>query len=347
MNVRRGYFHKVKDFIHDLSYFPDYASGWILPALYHGCKIAKREKIDIIFATGMPWSSLIAAYLLHIFTDLPYIVDFRDPWIGNPYQVSKGRFLDRLQIILEKKIVGSASIVCANTEKLKHDFLARYPYLNQDKFMVLPNGYDIDDFVDPEQSSSPSPNKQLVLAHAGLLYKQRDPQPIYKVLEELIAEYPELTGKIKFLQIGDIQLSYDPTRKYQQLYEKNMLENIEPVGYDECLKILGSSDILVIIQPDTLSQVPSKLYDYLCLNKPILTLAPLHGELNNLIRTHNFGHLVEPNDVNGLKNIILKYLNEKAEQGNLSAAYADKKLFDVRTITEKLEEKILSISYPA
>lgn len=337
----RSVIQTIKDLIHDFCYYPDEASNWILPALFHGAQIIRREKIDIIFATGIPWSSLVTAFLLHKLTRVPFIVDFRDPWVGNPYHESRGEIFDRLDTKLEKVIVESAALVSANTNPLKEEFLKRYPYLPSDKFIVLPNGFDEEEFRNVETFSGN--HNRLVLAHAGLLYKQRDPSPIFKAFENILKSNPDTEGKIKFVQIGDVQTDYNPKEMFSYLYDSDMAEILSPMPYKDCINELNRADVLVIVQPETLTQVPSKLYDYLCLKKPILTIAPRKGALGGLIEKAGFGHVIEHDEIGHLEKIIYELYKEKVQKGALKAEYPNMSLFDVRKITEVLQDKMFSV----
>ena len=86
----------VKDCIYELCHFPDGASGWLIPGILAGRKLLKGDKPDIIFASGMPWTALLVAYGLHIGSGIPYVADFRDPWVGNPFHPARGWVLDKL-----------------------------------------------------------------------------------------------------------------------------------------------------------------------------------------------------------------------------------------------------------
>ncbi len=176
--------------------------GWFL-RIWNGWKVIRKEKSDVIFATGMPWTSLIVGYCLHKLTGKPLIVDFRDPWVGNPFHVSKGVFFDRLMQFWEKRIVLSAAYVSANTPQLRTDFLQRYSQLDEKKVVVLPNGFDPGDFEKALQQ--PAVRGALRLAHAGSLYGRRDPEPLLKALAILADRYGYTGKDCCFVQMGYVE----------------------------------------------------------------------------------------------------------------------------------------------
>ncbi|UZD66510.1 glycosyltransferase [Marinobacter sp. AN1] len=336
---------RFKDFIYNLCYFPDQAGPWIIPAFLKGRKLVRQCNLEVIFATGSPWSSLITGYLVSKTTKTPLVVDFRDPWINNPFHQSKGELLDRWSSSLEKKVVNHAAAVSLNTEALMEEFLQRYPELNRNKFFVMPNGIDQRDF---EQIKQDSPMERdtntLSLIHAGFLYGVRDPAPLLDALRR-VNETLEGTGqRIVFTQIGDISLSYDIRQTYSDLLKNGFLI-IEPAKpYRACLKMLAAADIVVNIQSGTKTQIPSKLYDYLAINRPILHLTPEAGALDRLVKKYKLGRSIGLDSTNELEH----YLSEKAaelRQGKqIQEEYPNRKMFLIEDISQTLANAITRLT---
>jgi glycosyltransferase involved in cell wall biosynthesis len=334
---------KVNDFVYDVCYFPDVASGWILPAVSRGRKIIIENKIDVLFATGMPWSAMVVVYILHLLTGKPYVVDFRDPWIGNPFHQSKGALLDNMGERLEKKIVENAALVYANTDPLMEDFCKRYKDIDREKFSVLPNGYDSSDFqcLSDNNVRDGEPDR-LILAHAGYLYGKRDPTGILEAIKKLKEKKPSC-GKIRFIQMGKVDLDYDFEQKHKGLICDGTIELAGMLPYTECLERQMQADVLLLIQPGTKTQIPSKLYDYLCLNRPILSITPLDGALGKMIKKYGFGDVCDPDDTEGIVTILEQFCREKRKNGHLTADYPQKELFDISRISAYLEQALIRI----
>jgi hypothetical protein len=99
----------------------------------------------------------------------------------------------------------------------------------------------------------------------------------------------------------------------------------------------------VIIQQDTKTQIPSKIYEYIYMNKPILTIGQKDGALGKMILTYQFGEIFEPGDTEGLAAYLLRKLTEKEKNRALSVNYEHREQFDVRAITKRLESIIKQI----
>jgi hypothetical protein len=116
------------------------------------------------------------------------------------------------------------------------------------------------------------------------------------------------------------------------------------VSYDACLAYLAQSDILLIIQPDTKTQIPSKLFEYIFLEKPILTIAPLDGALAAMIMKYGFGSIYDPEDIEGILKFFIDAAAQKKATGTLHCTYENKDKFDVKNIALEFERLLLGES---
>jgi len=337
---KKSFWQKVKDFIHDIARFPDESSPWILPAVWCGYKIIRKDDIEIIFATGQPWSSFFVAYFLSIITRKPFVVDFRDPWVGNPFHRSRGKFIDSMTLFFEKLIVTRANIVSLNTEEVKSLYTTRYDNLKKEKFIVLTNGFDKSFFKKSEVNKEY--NGYLDLCHGGNLYGLQDPSRLLDAMQSINNKFPELSGIIRFYQVGRINLDYDILEKYKSLVENHQLIVESEIPYFDCLDFLGNKDVLVSVLPSNNLQIPSKIYDYIALNKQILCIADRKSALWNLIETYKFGYLLEPNNENDIIAALCDLIVKK-KTSNLNIAYDNKDKFNISNITGTLTGEMLKI----
>jgi len=264
------------------------------------------------------------------------IIDFRDPWVNNPYNM-KNKLKNYLEKKCESLIVKKADVVFANTTNFKKELTARYPN-SKNKIIYVPNGYDEQDFSDM-LPIAPSKNK-LIISHAGLLYGKRDPLPLLEVISMLYKTHPMIASKIVFHQIGNIDLNYN----FQQIIlNKGLKENFVFLGqidHKSCLAHLAGSDVLLILQQGTKTQIPSKLYEYIYLEKPIIAITRHDGALAQLISTYNFGKTFEPHMRTELVDYLLSLFEIKMKHGQINTNYKNKDKFNIRNITEQLQKKI-------
>lgn len=338
-NVNKNEIKNIKDIVSDILTYPDFAYAWIIPAIVNGLRVLRKEKIDILFATGMPWSSFIIGYILKVLSGKKLVVDFRDPWVGNPY-IKNSKLKQVLDKCVEKTIINKADLVIANTDALCNEMTSRYD-MHKEKIYVLPNGFDIDDFKDIENVKLPV--GKLHITHAGFLYAQRDPVSLLKSMEILQKKYPNEAENILFHQVGEMNLAYD----FEEYRLRNgLIDNISIHGameHKKCLGYLNASDVLFLIQPDTKTQIPSKLYEYIFLNKTIIAITEKEGALGRLIIDNNFGYVFETHQVNELANKFFELYCMKKNHCHINPNYENKDKFSSKTITSSFENLLSAI----
>ncbi|TFG88261.1 MAG: hypothetical protein E4H16_05330, partial [Candidatus Atribacteria bacterium] len=125
---------------------PDDNAGWIFPAGVKGIWLILRYRIDVIYTTSPPSSSLVAGLLLKIITGKRWVTDFRDPWIGEmkPFFM-RSRLSDHIERWLEKMVIEKSDHIVSVTPEMTEKLRERYPYLEANKFSTIWNGYDPSD----------------------------------------------------------------------------------------------------------------------------------------------------------------------------------------------------------
>ncbi len=336
---------EIKDFVSEILTFPDYASGWIIPALLNGKEIIIREKIDVIFATGMPWTSLLVGAGLKGMTGVKLIVDFRDPWATNPFTHEKNKLIRKLENRAERIVVAAADCVTLNTPELADEFKKKYNEYSSNRFITLHNGYDPEILEIENVKSTYRDADKLVISHVGYLYGLRDPMPMLKALAIAQEKASKLGSRIVFQQIGYTNLAYDIDTCVSTLGINQNFIKLGHLPFSEALRCMDASDILIIIQPQTTTQIPSKIYEYIFYNKPIIAIGSRDGALANLINTYGFGKIFSESEIEKLADFLVCKAREKKRYGRLSIEYEKKEAFDIRNIAAQLIEIINNICH--
>ncbi|MDW7987742.1 MAG: hypothetical protein RMJ65_03375 [candidate division WOR-3 bacterium] len=262
--------------------YPDAKRFWIPFASVLGKKIVNKEKPNAIFATSPPFSTLIVGVLLKRKFEIPLIVDFRDPWPTGYKPPPK--FLQKKLIKLRNFIINSADKVLVINDTIKEE-------LNCTNAVILPNGYDPEEFDRPSKSVA-----KFSIVHAG---------NIVEVLESLILVANSIKDfkETKLVLVGPCPP--DIRRKLQQF------ENIVCLGalsHQETAAVLsGASVLLYISKPN--QAVGIKFYEYLGAKKPILVIGKFPKEIDVLLKKHSVGIAVSlnPKEIRHfIHNLILK-----------------------------------------
>lgn len=313
-----------RDWISDLFSVPDRQAGWIGAA---AAAALRAENIDVLYSSSPPASAHVAALVASRSRDLPWVADFRDPWISNDFSpVRRTPFLDPFDRWLEARVVRGATRVIANTEELRLDFEGRYGG-DPRKFVTITNGYDPEERIPAPPPPAEGPVRIL---HAGSLYGRRDPGPVLRALAELVEEGSIGDEDLRLTFIGSAA-GEERWREYLRSPRLSRIVKFEPkVPREEAIRRLASSDLLLLIQTGTDLQIPRKIYEYVAVGRPILTLTS-GGATRNLVRREGLGWLVGPDEPERIKELLLR-----AARRSLPSPPRRPDRFDFRHLTERL-----------
>jgi len=268
-------FYLIKNTIAKLL-IPDRSILWAPIAIRTGLKLLKEEKIDIILATSPPFSSNVIAFMLYKLSGIPYVLDYRDDWVGNNlYSKKNDLFRHNIDKIIERHLIKDAAMVLASTEESIELFKEKYPENNPNKFLYIPNGFDPEYFkvTDSVKDNDNKPG-EINFVYTGSLTIERTPQFFLLALREILNASPNLKEIIKITFIGYAHYKHKEYVKTLGL-EKNVkfLQNLSPEKIAEYLR--EKTDVCLLFQRDSeggKTAIPGKMYEYIAAGKPILCM---------------------------------------------------------------------------
>jgi glycosyltransferase involved in cell wall biosynthesis len=254
---------------------------------YHACRAAqaflrKRRGVPVtVFSTFPPLGAHLGAWQLARAERLPWIADFRDPfpdWSGHPEIRTHHRAAYRR---LEQAIVRRADALIANTDAARSAWIGKFPSCDG-KIQVIWNGFDPEERVGP----LPIPSREYrVLSHMGQLYKERNATPVLESVARLVAAGRLPADRLRVRLIGTVEAGALPEPEFlERAQSQGWLDlRTEWIGRDEALDIERSSDGLLLLQPQSSTQVPGKLFEYLQIGRPILAFVQPNSPSKRLL----------------------------------------------------------------
>ncbi|AKB24195.1 TPR/glycosyl transferase domain protein [Methanosarcina sp. MTP4] len=302
---------KKRNMIHHLIYvisIPDFSIWWIPFAVFEGFKQIKKEKINVIYVTGDPFSSYFIGCILKFFTGKPLIIDFRDAWILDPRRHVRTlmKWRDQIEKLMFKICVKHSEKVVLATPSMKKDFQKYFGSIKHpEKFITITNGFDTEDMEKIENVKKEKNYFNLVYT-GSLQSVSRNPSYLFKALCLLKTDNPEIYNKIRLYLVGNID------EKYKQLvYKYGIKDCVKLEGYVSHNKSLGylkMADSLVFIMEsqNNVRQITSgKIFEYIAFKKPILALANQDSDASDIIKEIGSGIFANPIDE---KDILAKLL---------------------------------------
>lgn len=265
--------------------FPDGVIAWLPFAVRSGLMAHRRRPVDVIYSSAAPISTHLAAGLIKRYTGRPWVADFRDPWIGNPFAAPLSRPKRWMQRRMERWIVERADRVIVAVDLMRVQLAERYPDL-ADKFVHIPNGYDRSDLIGIEPAPPPRPGG-FHLLYAGSLYRPKELEAFLLGVERLLARRPDLRQRLKVDFVGRVN---DANAKAAAEFDTpERLGGI--IGFEgfmprpKALARMAGADALLQLMPDIAGAeifVGGKLTEYLAFDRPILAVMP-RGEGRALV----------------------------------------------------------------
>jgi glycosyltransferase involved in cell wall biosynthesis len=198
---------------------------------------------------------------------LRWIADFRDP-----VRYGAGRVSRWCTKSLEQRIFHRADAIIANTEAAADRWRRMFPWAER-KIHVIWNGFDPDE----EQSALPLPARpERWLVHAGSLYHNRNANVVVAALARLRDRKAPQAERVRIVLAGvvDKTAGVDEGVHSAAIADGWLEMSGSPIPRDQADRLVREAHGLLLLQPQSANQVPAKLFQYLCIGRPILAVAP-------------------------------------------------------------------------
>jgi len=316
---------------------PDRFLTWLPFAVPRGLSVIRDFGIRALYSTSPPPTTHLIAAALQRLSGLPWVADFRDPWIEEGFHPRPGTLRHRVESALERMVLTRAEKVVVTTPQLGAEIGARYPQLRE-KFVTVYNGYDEEDFEGLDQEDVDRTRFEII--HAGLVTGEfRDPAPLLRELGRLLEEgtLPRDLVRVTFLGGGEYVESDEFRRRCRELSLEGIVHVAPRVPHREALRRQARAAVLLLLQAsdDTRALIPAKAFEYLRLSRPILALT-LDGASSELLRSMDSCHVVDPADGRRLGEVVGTLFREWRDSPEAAAGSRPAELYSRRRLTGEL-----------
>ncbi len=325
---------------------PDRFVAWLPFAVSAGLRLIRIERIDAIYSTSPMATAHLIASALKSLTKIPWIADFRDPWTEPALIANRRAPLFRLECFLERRVIQQADRLVFTTEQLREELVSRYPDVDRRKAVVIPNGYDEEDFPDLSRvRPDPLPIR---IMHTGLVdASYRSPRGFLEALAHLLKNGDILADQVhvEFMGGGEYLRSADFRSQLENLGLERVVSIAGRVSYAECLQRQARSHILLLLQcgSDTRALIPAKAFEYLRVGRPILAIVP-PGASSELFQRTGGAKVADPNDPAAICNALLELLvNARAGNWSSDARPAALQSYTRRALTGRLASELTQL----
>ena len=306
--MRRGYFACMDYYTH---------GAWADDATRLGLRLLASEKYDAIITCGPPHMAHEAGRRLAQRTELPLVVDLRDPWsmVQRLADVFDSALWYRLATFYERRVVARASLIVMNTTPAQNAMRALYPS-KQSRIIAVMNGYD------EEASCALHAERKFIIAYAGAVYLDRDPRVLLKSVARVVSSLGLTPGEIGLEFMGHVE-SYQCVSLRSLADAEGIADYVRILGpspRDAALEFLSHASVLVSLPQDSDMAIPSKIFEYMQFEAWILAIA-LRGSATELLLRDSGANVVAPDDLEGMTEALMSRFRQH-RQGTRPARLA-------------------------
>jgi hypothetical protein len=190
----------------------------------------------------------------------------------------------------------------------------RFPELPANRFQLIENGFDEDDFL--QARPVPRIDGRFTLLHSGVVYPQeRDPLPLLAALAMLKSS--ARINAVNFRLVFRASGHDDMLRQYIGRFGlEGLVELAPPLPYHLALgEMMGADGLLLLQGASCNAQIPAKLYEYLRAGRPLLALTDASGDTATLLRQHGHSAITAMDGPDAIAAALLNFLSAPSTGG--------------------------------
>ncbi len=254
----------------DLS-FPEPYSTWIPSVLVHAAAAHARRPYDLVVATGNPFASFAAAWMLHRALRIPYVVDYRDAWTFNQFteevRYPEGHRAWRWE---QRVLAGAAETTFVN-DGMRGWYADRYPQ-DADRMTVVPNGWEPEILGTAEPGGAPA-SRPLRFGYVGTITEAMPTEPLFEGWR-LARQQPGLQDARLELygHLGFFPRQREALRAQLPTGEGTGVHFHGPVPKAGVGRVYAGLDVLLLWLPGARYVTSGKVFEYMATGKPVVSV---------------------------------------------------------------------------
>lgn len=291
--------------------------SWWLSAYLKGRALARRQPFDLIYSTGGAFAAHLAGRALKRATGTPWLAEVHDPLVMPGSEPATPQ--QKMQAEVERLICTDADIAIWFTEQALASARRRHPQLGKRGKMMLPG-------IDPPFQVLPpyQPGAKFIIGHFGSLSATRHLGPIVDALELLQAQRPDLVA-MTALHVYGGPLDPVSSEKIASSSVRACVRHFGRVeadpqtglsGREQILRRMRAVDVLLLLHGEERiceEYIPSKLYEYLWMQRPILAVVHKNPQMVGMLRGQGHPAIRTGEDHNAAGAAILELANALEE----------------------------------
>ena len=288
-------------------FIPDARVFWVKPSVKFLEQYLKEQNIDVVVTSGPPHSlHLIGLDLKKKLPHIKWIADFRDPWTEISYykHLKLTKSSDKKHRQLESDVFKNADITLATSYTDAENFCQHGA-----NAICITNGFDENDAGKIAQPENKELHHQqsFTLSYIGVLEQLRNPENLWKALDELVTTHSDFAEKFILKFAGRVDDKILSSLENSGL--KGHIRNLGYLSHDKAIEEMSKSNLLLITNfPNQSSKgiIPGKIFEYLASGKQIVSFGPDEADVSKILDETKAGKHFGYNDLEEVKAFVLE-----------------------------------------
>jgi glycosyltransferase involved in cell wall biosynthesis len=319
-------------------FIPDARFLWVRPSAKYLLDYLQNNHVDAMISSGPPHSCHLIAHKIKAKMNIPWIVDYRDPWTQIDYfdDLKLTNIAKQRHQRLEKNVLDDCDMIVTVGKTMAEDLRT----ITSNTTTVITNGYDTSDRL----NSAVHLDSEFTITYIGTMNDARNPHVLWKSLQVLVAENHEMMDFLRVNLVGKpesvIQTSID---------QYNLSKWVSCVGYvthGKAIEYQNSAQLLLLIINNTSNNksiLTGKIFEYIASERPIICIGPEDGDAADIIEDSNAGVIVGYEEVDKMVSLLIKYF-EVYKEGRLYSQSTDFQKYSRESLTQELASVLDQIS---
>lgn len=233
--------------------------GWGRRATRLGIRLAHAARYDAVLVSSPPHLTQLAGAAISRAAGLPYVADFRDPWVfGRAEKYDVNALANPLGKLFEPRTLRRASLIICNTEQSRKAVADLYPDLAS-RTLAVWNGYDAD------AGSPANPDRsRFRIVFTGWLYPFMDPEAVIAAAGRLRrrAGLAAAEVSVEFMGCGASHGGVPLAAMAARHGIADCLRLLPQGPRAEARRLQQAAAVLVAYDASTQLAMPTKFFDY-------------------------------------------------------------------------------------
>lgn len=279
--------------------WPDRHAGWIPGAVRASLRAVREHRPDALLTTSPAVSAHAVGLIVSRITGLPWVADFRDEFVHNPWPSARPAALRAADRALESAVCGRARRVVVTTDAA---LLTRARQGDPHR-VTIPNGVDAEDV--PPAPARPR-HDSFRLSFVGSLYRDVDCAPIFAALARLAGRGELDPSRCEVRLVGNVGVPRTDAGAVPVV-------RTGYVDHARACREMTEASVLLCYVPPPAHPTPGKIFEYLATGRPILCATGADNHAWHLVEELGAGLCADPRDGAALEAAIAELYTDWAE----------------------------------